>query len=99
MTVVMLEGFLIVCPRKQSNSDQDALKRERHEGESFDKVLRELRLPKAVSKDQPSTFTTNWCEVQYHSPMKRWERFAKFFEESVLTCEAETVKTMTADLV
>ena len=59
MTVEMLDDFLIARPRKQTDTDQAALDRGRHEDELFDKFLRELGILKPISKDQPATFTTN----------------------------------------
>ena len=86
LAVTMLDDFLLVCRRQHKDSDQDALDRGRREGEIFDKVLRDLRLPKAVSKDQPVVFTKNCCGVQYFSkeailgiPKKKWNKFTKFF--------------------
>ena len=104
MTVAMLDDFLIVCPREETDTDESVINRGRREGELFDKVLLELGLPKAVSKDQPAAFTTDWCGVRYFSkenmigvPDKKWEKFRKFFKEAALTPEGKVVETITAD--
>lgn len=106
LTVAMLDDFLLVCPRQPKDSDQDALNRGRPEGEFFDKVLRELILPKAVSKGQPTAFTTNWCGVQFFSkeaifgiPKKKWDKFTKFFRESILNLKGGLAESFTADLL
>ena len=50
LTVAVLDDFFIVRPRKHTDTDQDALDRGRHEGEIFDKVLRELDYPRRFLK-------------------------------------------------
>ena len=89
LIVAMLDDFLIVCPRTPNDSDESVLQRGEAEGAAFDRELKMLGLPKAVSKDQAASFTTIWCGIRYHNketaisvPAKKWTKFKAFTEQT-----------------
>ena len=109
LTVAMLDDFLIVCPRTSKDSDESVLQRGEAEGAAFDRELKMLGLPKAVSKDQAASFTTIWCGIKYHSketaisvPAKKWTKFKVFLRPNLIdetgemrcSVKAGTLRTM-----
>ena len=63
----MLDDFLLVVPRLDTDSDNEIIQRGEKVGRDFDKLLARLHLPKAPAKDQEAAFTTVWCGVEFFS--------------------------------
>ena len=55
----MLDDFLFVVPRKEEESDENCIQRGHREAAKFDKLLSDLKLPRATEKDQKSQFPSN----------------------------------------
>ena len=106
LMIAMLDDFLIVCPRALKDTDESVLRRGRAEGEAFDRELKALGLPKAVSKDQKAAFTTIWCGIKYHSketvisvPEKKWIKFKNFMHTNLVNEAGELRGTITAGIL
>ena len=52
----MLDDFLFVVPRKEEESDENCIQRGHREAAKFDKLLSDLKLPRATEKDQNPSF-------------------------------------------
>ena len=91
------------------DSDESILQRGEAEGAAFDRELKMLGLPKAVSKDQAASFTTIWCGIKYQSketaisiPAKKWTKFKTFLRTNLIdeagemrcSVKAGTLRTM-----
>ena len=86
-TLAMLDDFLLVVPRGESDSDETVLSKGQIVAHKFDKLLSSLGLPKAPEKDQPPAFTTIWYGIcfntktgTYSLPLAKWEDLLKYFE-------------------
>ena len=82
--VAVLDDFLLVVPRKSTDTDVTALKDGERNGKKFDKLLDKLNLPKAPNKDQDAAFSTIWCGNIYFSkkrligiPKPKWAALRK----------------------
>ena len=85
--VAMLDDFLLVVPRKSTDTDISALKNGERNGKKFDKLLAQLNLPKAPNKDQNAAFSTIWCGKVYFSkkrligiPKPKWAALRKWVD-------------------
>ena len=52
----MLDDFLFLVPRKEDDSDEACIQRGHREAAKFDKLLSDLKLPRATEKDQNPSF-------------------------------------------
>ena len=52
----MLDDFLFVVPREKEESDEMSIERGHKEAAKFDKLLADLKLPRATEKDQNPSF-------------------------------------------
>ena len=59
-SVVILDDFLMVVPRRARDSDETVLQQARTEANTFDALLDKLGLPKVKEKDQEPALTTTW---------------------------------------
>ena len=84
----MLDDFLLVVPRLDTDSDKEIIQRGEKVGRDFDELLARLHLPKAPAKDQEAAFTTVWCGVEFFSkkrlvgvPENKWVALRKWIDE------------------
>ena len=88
--VAMLDDFLLVTPRKSTDTDDTAIKKGERAGKKFDKLLAQLNLPKAPNKDQCAAFSTVWCGVEYFSkkrligiPETKWTALRRWVDTNL----------------
>ena len=88
--VAMLDDFLLVVPREETDTDKVSIRKGQQAGCEFDKLLARLNLPKAPAKDQQAAFSTIWCGVEFFSkkrllgiPEKKWGALRKWVEEEI----------------
>ena len=88
--IVMLDDFLLVVPRRRSETDSAILQRGQDEGRKFDQLLAQLNLPKAPAKDQDAAFSTVWCGVEFFSktrlvgiPKTKWEALRHWMDTNI----------------
>ena len=98
LSVVILDDFLMVVPRRARDSDETVLQRARMEANIFDALLDKLGLPKAKEKDQEPAFSTTWFGFVFNSKhgtygitKRKWEKLRQFFEK---TFQRESSKTL-----
>ena len=97
--MAILDDFLLVLPRRTDEADEDLLQRARTDTSKFDKLLHDLRLPKAQEKDQDPAFTSIWLGWKFctksntlNVTKKKWIRLREFFLETFVQKDGRSLK-------
>ena len=56
--MAILDDFLLVCPRRDDETDASVLDRGKRMCKKFDDFMSTINLPKAPEKDQDANFST-----------------------------------------